>query len=562
MKGLMSTAVAAAAAVVLATAPVGAATLKWVDQAGGGDGNDGNTEATAYATLQTAIDNSSSGDAGQRSVINVKDGTYGISGQSNSAACHGSSFPTAILINNLDYLTIQAAPGHEPVVKPVTAVEANIVSISVEESDHLVIDNIDSDQSVAQFDNWHVCNSNDLTVRNATFDGGEDGIDFNTDLTIALIEDNTFTNIFPTASGDEVLDFTDGSYTDVVIQGNRFETNYRQITIFPPAGDSASGFVIRRNFMDGTTSQEAIRLIGVNGVTIVNNVIMNSTQQGLYIDAGSSNVDVWHNTFFNNGEEEIRTKESGADIAIKNNIIYANGASAAISANTASLPGEDYNLVFNDGSGTESSQSAITTFGGSTITATDPLLVSVTPGSEDLHLSVSSPAVEAGIELGVSEDHDGNPRPAPAASSPDIGAFEQGPPPPPTLACVGFEAPFDVALTLKKKTKRAIPVKMVLEDEDGFPVTDADLVAPPVVNVLFDGVTYGEAPPDDADLLPLGMANEDNVFRFDEGAETWIYNLGTKQFGAAGVYTVTAVSGDEGEYVIDPTCSGTFERLD
>ena len=41
--------------------PAYAQTTKWVDQAGGSDANDGNTEAMAYATLQFAIDNSTSG---------------------------------------------------------------------------------------------------------------------------------------------------------------------------------------------------------------------------------------------------------------------------------------------------------------------------------------------------------------------------------------------------------------------------------------------------------------------------------------------------------------------
>ncbi len=81
--------------------PANGQTTKWVDQAGGSDANDGNTEATAYATLQFAIDNSTSGTVATRSVINVKDGTYGSSGTGSS--CEG--FPGAILIKDLDYLT-------------------------------------------------------------------------------------------------------------------------------------------------------------------------------------------------------------------------------------------------------------------------------------------------------------------------------------------------------------------------------------------------------------------------------------------------------------------------
>lgn len=404
-------------------------TVKWVDQVNGDDNNDGNTETTAYATLQKAIDESESGTAAARSIIYVKDGVYGQTGQSNSALCQGGSFATAILIRDLDYLTIQAVAGHEPVVRPITSVAANIVSISVENSNHLIIDNIDSDQTVAQFDNWHVCNSDDLTVRNSTFTGGEDGIDFNSSLATAVIDGNHFIDV-NTGSGDEVLDFTDATYSDIIIQDNQFVNNYRQITIFPPSGHTATNFVIRRNVMNGTTSQEAVRLIGATDVTLENNVVMNSTQQGLYIDAGSVNVNVWHNTFFHNGEEELRTNVNSADIVIKNNIFYANGTHAVLAASTSPLPGEDYNLIYNQGSSTESgSQPAVTTFGANTITGQDPLFVSTTPGSEDLHLQQGSPAAATGTNLGVTEDIEQNTRPNPPATPPDLGAYELGPPP-------------------------------------------------------------------------------------------------------------------------------------
>ena len=136
---------------------------------------------------------------------------------------------------------------------------------------------------------------------------------------------------------------------------------------------------------------------------------------------------------------------------------------------------------------------------------------------------------------------------------------------PPTFLCVagGFKPPFHEPLTLAKKAKKAIPVKMMLADSDGNPITDADITAPPVVNVLFNSTTYGDTGAgDDVDLLPLGQANDDNVFRFDGFSGTWFYGLGTKILSAPGTYTVKAVSGDETEYSIDATCTETFLRLD
>jgi hypothetical protein len=412
-------ALALIAGLVLAIEPVPearAATDLIVDASAGtidfGDACPSPTDSATYKSLQAAINCAESGDT-----VTVHDGTYGVTGQTG---CNG--YNAAIVIKDLDDLTIQAASGHEPKIQPVTAVEANIVSISIINSDRLTIDNIDSDQTIAQWDNWHVCDSEDLTVRNSTFEGGEDGIDFETSHTTALIEGNTFINI-STGSGDEVLDFTDGSFSDVIIQDNIFQNNYRQITVYPPSGHTASGFIVRRNVMDGTNSQEAVRFISASDMTLENNVIMHSTQQGLYIDSGCANINVWHNSFFDNGEEEIRTKVSGADIVIQNNIIYANGTSAAISANTPSLPGEDFNLIYNYGTATESSQGPVTIFGSNT-TFGDPLFVSTAAGAEDLHLQSGSPAIETGTDLGVSDDIEQGSRPNPAGTLPDRGAYE------------------------------------------------------------------------------------------------------------------------------------------
>jgi len=384
----------------------------------------------AFSSLQDGVDAVAVG-----GTVNVRDGVYGVAGQTNQYG-----YATAILIKEKNDLTIQAAPGHEPVVQavPVMPEEPETVSISIEDCDGLTIDNIDSDQTIAQFDNWHVFDSDDLTVRNSRFEGGEDGIDFNTDLTTALIENNEFVDI-NTGSGDEVLDFTDGSYSDVVIQDNVFENNYRHITINPPSGDAASDFIIRRNFMDGTTSQEGVRFNDgggpVSDVILENNVIMNSRQQGLYVKPPVSDITVRHNTFFNNSEEELRLREAAGDVVLKNNIIYANGTHAAISARApyppGPLAGEDYNLIFNDGPSTESgSASPITVFGANTITGLDPLFVSTIPGSEDLHLQAGSPAIEAGTGLGVSDDVEKSSRPNPVGTDPDIGAYEVGRPAP------------------------------------------------------------------------------------------------------------------------------------
>lgn len=134
----------------------------------------------------------------------------------------------------------------------------------------------------------------------------------------------------------------------------------------------------------------------------------------------------------------------------------------------------------------------------------------------------------------------------------------------PALTCWGdmFLEPFDVTLSLKKKTKRTIPVKMVLHDASGNPITDQDVSAPPVINVMYSASGAGDDFVDGtASLLPNGAANDDNIFRWDPDGEQWIYNLGTSIYMAPGLYKVTAVAGD-GSYAIDAlSCHGEVIRL-
>lgn len=130
----------------------------------------------------------------------------------------------------------------------------------------------------------------------------------------------------------------------------------------------------------------------------------------------------------------------------------------------------------------------------------------------------------------------------------------------PTLTCLGdsFESPFSEIITLKNNMKKAIPVKMALVDADGNLITDSDISSPPVVNVSYTPGT-GADDSNNPDLVPPGLADDGNEFRFDY--PYWLINLATKQFSSEGTYVVTAVAGDE-SYTIDAaSCSGTFVRL-
>jgi hypothetical protein len=84
------------------------------------------------------------------------------------------------------------------------------------------------------------------------------------------------------------------------------------------------------------------------------------------------------------------------------------------------------------------------------------------------------------------------------------------------------------------------------------PMTDADIVASPVLQVLCNSGAGGDPIDVTDDALPAGEGTEGNQFVFtDEGK--WQFNLKIKTYTVAGTYNITISTGDDSEYVIDPT---------
>ena len=123
-----------------------------------------------------------------------------------------------------------------------------------------------------------------------------------------------------------------------------------------------------------------------------------------------------------------------------------------------------------------------------------------------------------------------------------------------SYSCLGFGPPMDKgAVTVKKN--RVLPLKAELLSGCGYLVTDIDIIAPPVIQVVFEaGTTEAEDVTDDA--LSAGKGTEGNEFVFTGSG--WQFNLKTKNYSAPGTYTVTMVSGDNNEYVIESTCEAQF----
>lgn len=111
----------------------------------------------------------------------------------------------------------------------------------------------------------------------------------------------------------------------------------------------------------------------------------------------------------------------------------------------------------------------------------------------------------------------------------------------------------DVVVTLRGR--RALALRAELADAAGVFLSDLDIASPPVFQIAFDSGP-GEVPVDvTEDALPVGQSSGGNMFFFD--VEKWRYIFGTGDFDAPGTCTITMVSGDASECVID-SCVATF----
>jgi len=116
----------------------------------------------------------------------------------------------------------------------------------------------------------------------------------------------------------------------------------------------------------------------------------------------------------------------------------------------------------------------------------------------------------------------------------------------PTLSCAGFTAPADRDVQVNRPN-RVVPLRMQLLDE--FEAYVGYLESPPVLRAIYEGSSSDPGDLDDLDTT--GRGDEGNMFAFD--GTNWAFNLSTRGM-AKGAYVLSAVSGDESEYLIDPTC--------
>ena len=174
------------------------------------------------------------------------------------------------------------------------------------------------------------------------------------------------------------------------------------------------------NYIEHTTGGPNIT-IGANGITLRRNISVNSTM-GIIIESGSD-IRIYNNTTYGNNSRGIFIKPGVSGAKVKNNISFEPSADYAFSAVSSAISELDHNLWYASGDIAEYDGQGyldFDTYRNGTAPhevhsfSSDPRFLS--PEGKDFALQSSSPAIDAGADVGLSYN----------GHAPDMGAIEFG----------------------------------------------------------------------------------------------------------------------------------------
>lgn len=207
-----------------------------------------------------------------------------------------------------------------------------------------------------------------------------------------------------------------GSDTGVesIVDSNRIYDNVAD-GVFPPC-HLATRAVLRPE--QGSEPGGGL-LVSGGPAQVVNNLIYSNTSgfagDGMALQSWYGPIEALHNTIADNGSEGILLWSSGTDSHLYNNLIVGHGTGISATSTTRAI--WDYN-GFHDN--TAAYAPGLT--GGVHDVSGDPNFVDRSGG--DLHIGPASKMANTGTDTGVSTDIDGDSRPAPVGTYPDLGADE------------------------------------------------------------------------------------------------------------------------------------------
>ena len=256
----------------------------------------------------------------------------------------------------------------------------------------------------------YIIRSKTLLVDGNTTDGNGDATDESEDYGIAIncTDDATITgNIITNTVNNEAVqiysDTTDGTGNNLIFTGNYISgttgTASDCFTLTPLNNNSATNALIAYNVLVGC-NRHGITLYHEGGGTpsaplIYNNTIANNVGSAILNSGGVFAVTLKNNIFSSNAAPDLDFTDATTGLTHSNNLLYRS------SGNVLSYNGSTYTTA------------TIATF-EATAVSSDPLLTS------NYRINGNSPAINAGVDVGITTDFAGNP----IVGLPDIGAFE------------------------------------------------------------------------------------------------------------------------------------------
>ncbi|MCI0512949.1 IPT/TIG domain-containing protein [candidate division KSB1 bacterium] len=191
-------------------------------------------------------------------------------------------------------------------------------------------------------------------------------------------------------------------------------------------GDRMDNIRIHDNLISGSV-RENILLGGSDGgtevlgtINIYNNIIIGGDDQGLRINDPQGTVIIQNNVLYNNGAHgvdgngQLYIERAGIGrITLENNIVYAEPGQTYYQFGPDVSP-----AVFSTASNNLWYHAGTTPVWDVNHVSADPMFMDLASG--DFRLKENSPAINAGINIGISRDYFGQPR----DSKYDIGAYE------------------------------------------------------------------------------------------------------------------------------------------
>ncbi len=270
---------------------------------------------------------------------------------------------------------------------------------------------------------------------------------------------------------------------DVTIEGNEFFQCGSAITTYPYATQENRNLIIRWNYIHdshqlGSSNGRGVQLnmcsenvTDKSGCQVYGNVVANTQDYAFRSTWATDEIVFYNNLAYNCGGSfyfnYTATQDLGPNIVLRNNVsinprtyhIYfgsnTNEGNYTIDSDfNLFYPDKQQGLAFKESgyakytnlSGWQSLSRSGSTFDLNSIVA-DPLFVD--PGNGNFNLIPGSLAIDAGVDVGLAQDFEGNP--IPLGSAPDIGAYEaviDPNNPPPVLQAIGDKsADENIALT-------------------------------------------------------------------------------------------------------------------